>query len=151
MDLAGGRAEAEAAQPAPQTAGDQHHTPDREPRDLVTANKEQPGDNLLTKALRWTWLSSQRVSKLIRKTKISSAKAVDSSHITANTTRDRRTGKSSYLVSSLTSATSLSSSKHPPCSGCIAKMVWRELMCANSCVIVCSGSQAPRDHSNTPM
>lgn len=46
MDLAGGRAEAEAAQPAPQTAGDQHHTPDREPRDLVTANKEQPGDNL---------------------------------------------------------------------------------------------------------
>lgn len=96
------------------------------------------------------WLSSHRVSTLIKKTKISTTKAVDNSHITANTTRDRRTGKSSCLALSPTSGTSLSSSKHPPSRGCIAKMMWRELMCANTCVIVCSGSQTSRDPSSTP-
>lgn len=111
-------------------AGDNHHTLDtaREPRDPVTANKEQSGDNLFGRAPRPTWLSSHRVSTLIKKTKISTTKAVGNSHITANATRDRRTGKSSCLALSPTSGTSLSSSKHPPSHGCIAKLMWRELM-----------------------
>lgn len=135
----------------PNSSGQPSHTwQAQEPRDLGTANKECSGDNLFRKAPRQAWLNSQRVSKLIKKTKISTTKAADRSQITANTTRDRRKGKSSCLTLSPTSGTSLSSSKHSPSSGCIAKMMWRELMCANTCVIVCSGSQTSCDHSNTP-
>lgn len=80
------------AHPALRMDEDNHHTlvTTQEPRDLVTANEEQPEDNLFGKTRRQTWLISQKESKLIKKTKKRSNKAV-TAHTPQLTSRDRKT------------------------------------------------------------
>ena len=63
----------------------------QEPRDLVTANKEQSEDNLFGRTLRRMWLISQKGSKLIKKTKIRSNKAVTTHTSQLTTTGDGKT------------------------------------------------------------
>lgn len=90
-DVLARRGSALVAHPAPQT-DDSHHmlVTTQEPRDLVTANKEQSEDNLFGRTLRWMWLISQKESKLIKKTKTRSNKAV-TAHTSQLTTGDRKT------------------------------------------------------------
>lgn len=62
----------------------------QEPRDLVTANKEQSEDNLFGRTLRQMWSISQKESKLIKKSKIRSNKAVTTHTLEPTTTGDRK-------------------------------------------------------------
>lgn len=76
----------------PQMDEDNHHTlvTTQDPRDLVTANKEQSEDNLFGRTLRGMWLISQKESKFIKKTKIRHNKAVTAHTSQLTTTEDRK-------------------------------------------------------------